>query len=313
MVLQPVGNQAPGTSWLELYLLYRMGGAPQPIMRQANEATVRPTLVKQIVSFKKLFRALTLRIVSDTERKLFAPSLAKMPRFKPLGITGHAPMISAAVSITDQAADKLHALLIKLLHRVSRKRMSAVVDGSDRPVKRKLVLQKAIQFDRSIPKYHHHIWNTVGAKALLVPGTSSHPPPSNGQGSAQAPYFACPACAHLVHVRHKAFHTGNYDATIRCNGCNKAYPARTFQCQCNRQWLFCEDHQLFPVCLRDINPGLKRQLENEPSQNAKIARLSVPESTLSPEAPSAAMREINPRFLSCGLKRKFAHLLPSDG
>ena len=223
-------------------------------------------------------------------------------------------MISAAVCISDDATGNLEALLVRLLHKTPNKKVSAVIDGTVFVSKRKLKLQHAARLDTTIAKCHLNIWvhsSVCDQSPESIPSTqAANSVPGTSMNDS---HLYCPKCTYAVHMGHKAFHTGNLDTTVTCGRCRKATPAYRFRCTCMHRWYQCDDHKRMPGCLRDINPGLKRKLLMCSSQRSKIQRLALAESTPSSENQLEAVREINPRFLSSGLKRKFSHLLPSDG
>ena len=90
-----------GTTWLELYLLYRYCGGEDGIKLPGNSATRRASMRQQVSNFKKTIKEVAKRVLSKEDEMLFRPNRSKKPRLKNYGIPTHMAMANFKVVISD--------------------------------------------------------------------------------------------------------------------------------------------------------------------------------------------------------------------
>ncbi len=69
--VQPIDSNLRPITWVELYILYRLGGYNKPIDDPPGKAAVRATPAKQMIAFKKLSRGLSTHNVGGGLQSVF--------------------------------------------------------------------------------------------------------------------------------------------------------------------------------------------------------------------------------------------------
>ena len=75
-----------GTTWMELYILYRLGGHPEPVTYIHTSAKERPTLKAQLQTFRNSIRTLIHTTMPTKYHPLCKGINISAKRLQPLGI-----------------------------------------------------------------------------------------------------------------------------------------------------------------------------------------------------------------------------------
>ncbi len=98
-----------GITWIELFVLFKKMGYPNPLDNGTRKASTRKSLASQIKAFKLGIRRLARDLLEDEEqRELFRVGKTKGYALKHLGVASHAAHINSMVKITDSIRDAVH-------------------------------------------------------------------------------------------------------------------------------------------------------------------------------------------------------------
>ncbi len=104
-----------GISWVELFVLYKKLGYPNPIKEGSGKAKVRASLAKQLHAFKVGVRRFAKEWVEDERQKsLFSAGKAKGYVWKHLGIASHITHLNAAIRLSESARKDIEQDLLYL-------------------------------------------------------------------------------------------------------------------------------------------------------------------------------------------------------
>ncbi len=95
---QPTDDGQYATSWLELYILFRVLGFAKPVPDKQHQARARATVAMQLSEFKNTFRGVLQRCAFNDEAKQLAkPCEVIVDRLIGLGIKGKHPALCCAI------------------------------------------------------------------------------------------------------------------------------------------------------------------------------------------------------------------------
>ena len=102
IVFTPTDKEDEGTTWLEMFVIYKLCGYGCPI-QNSKGAEKRVSMRQQIDVFKKCVRDI-IRLTCDAQdTDDFKPSKHKKPRLQGLGIQNHEFMISIRIHLSVEA------------------------------------------------------------------------------------------------------------------------------------------------------------------------------------------------------------------
>ena len=240
---KPCHGEEQGTSWLELYILYKMAGGSCVVSNPASKAQARPSMRVQLKEFKRICRFIAKHTMAEEDAKLLKPNLSKKPRLWGLGIETHVAMVNFNVCIKSHAQRQISRHILK--------------SGRHRTVKQ---VEEILHKQRHIPVSTLATVNRCGwSQAIQVhsgPIFASETEKSTIENVAPIPRdevvpklledvykFKCDTCQCEVKSNRKAFRLDTLGAKTWCGNCKKSYEAKTWKCPCNLPWYECGVHR----------------------------------------------------------------------
>ena len=101
-----------GTTWLELFTLYKALGHPCPVKDPLKKAQGKPSLGAQLNSFKLATRRLAKQKLCTQDQKLFKACQRKGYALRRLGVSSRVSMIAGVVRLTSEVQDSLDKELL---------------------------------------------------------------------------------------------------------------------------------------------------------------------------------------------------------
>eukprot|EP00973_Karenia_brevis_P083283 11548322-Karenia_brevis.AAC.1 len=107
MEYKPCKVDEEGTSWPELYTLFKMAGGGCMVENAEGSAEARPSMRVQIKRFQMACRDIVKHTMTAEDAECFKPSAYKKARLKSLGIISHMAMVRLKVVIRSEARQEL--------------------------------------------------------------------------------------------------------------------------------------------------------------------------------------------------------------
>ncbi len=295
-----VDNQYHATTWLELYLIYRVKGYPKPIGDRASKARARATIFSQLNEFKRVVKGVVERAAKDEAAKgALRPMHVTHQRFLNLGIAGRHATINCSVEVDKQTADLIEYNLIRLGHYMSDKKVQLFKEGKVELKANKPNFRGRSGWDSNLKVLKGFVFkeldysaNASGSKRLLQPEC-----------------FQCPSCKASTISTNPAFQSDDLDKVCKCATCKSNAKSNMWLCSCGIKWHTCDKHKHIQLQNSKKPPSgeptarPKRQigpLTNEQLQEIDTKRMRKSSNHLLP--PSS-------NILSAKLRERFAHLL----
>ena len=314
-----------GTTWLEMYILYKMQGGRCCAQAPGPLAIAQPHMRQHVCEFKGLVRKIARLTMEEEDAKIFQASESKYPRLKRLGIANHVPMMCLRIAVHPQASDYIVREVIKSQGRKTAKEIDCIISGEKQIEEKNLSMKGRTRWSRSIRKVAFQIWAGVEEDRgrQVAHDEEGQRPEGGARGSLDL--FKCPRCERWASAGRKAFSIENIGARTWCNSCKTNHMVKEWLCECRKPWFACSLHKGLPDSLR-----ARRSLQAVGEQKGKRRRRQTPSASESDEGSATGAKavqyvqftkkELNvvqkrarPALLSLGLKRKFPHLLRQGG
>ena len=304
LVYYDVDDPQYATTWLELYLLYRIKGYGKPVPDSPMKARPRASLQAQINEFKRVMRGVVRRAVYDEAIKAkLKPLKVTNEKLINLGIKGRLPAICCTIAIDNETAQILEHNLITLGHRVSAAKVQEFREGK-------------ITFIPIVP-----VWKGRAGWDSNIKTQPSKQEPDNQSAIAtfasnhvskrelEQTQFSCPQCNKETPSKNQCFQLQDLDKVNKCKNCKVNVKVRDWMCSCGHTWHLCDIHRSY--CSQQSN---KKPLSNVPSQCRKRMLGPLTHEQLQ-EIDTKRMRRTNqhvlppaPNILSAKLRERFAYL-----
>ena len=149
-----------GTTWLELYTLYRMTGHPEPVTYNTTQATVRPTLRQQLHTFRHTTRQLVINTMPQQAHTLFkGKSDMHGKRLGTLGINTNLAILPWQPDITPSTRTRIAQEILRSQHRLSLKQACAALEEGKAVALRQLQLKGRAKWSANIKPHGQAIYN----------------------------------------------------------------------------------------------------------------------------------------------------------
>ena len=299
-----VEEQQQATTWLELYLLYRIKGYGKPVPDRPSKARARAHIQAQINEFKKAMRGVVQRAIYDEDLKAkFKPHKITNEKFLNLGIKGKFPAICCTIEVDNETAQLLEYNLITLGHRVSAAKVQEFREGITTFIPIVPVFKGRAGWDSNIKvQTAKHKPDNGNAIATLASNKVS-------KRELEQTQFKCPHCNEETQSNKQCFQLQDLDKVNKCKKCKVNVKVRDWMCSCAHTWHLCEIHRSY--CSQQSN---KKPLSNVPSQCCKRMLGPLTHEQLQ-EIDTKRMRRTNqhvlppaPNILSAKLRERFAYL-----
>ena len=246
----------PGTTWLKLYVLYRLMGHPEPIGYQAHKAHARPTLCKQLHTFRRTVRQITMLTMVEHYRRYFTGAMGKGQPLRGLGISTCLAILPMQLCLEATTQLRVAQEIIRSQHRLTQAMAAkALAQGKLVPLRR-LQLKGRVQWARSLRPISQPIFPPTPDSQPHTPTHQAQPPMHQQQeGPAHTPppevvLLQCPTCPHWADGTWAAFALDNLDGRTWCKKCHRSRFVRLWKCPCGLPWATCPNHSGEPHRLR---------------------------------------------------------------
>lgn len=198
--------------------------------KPACSAMVSPSLRKLLKHFARNTRAVAKLFLDESDRELFKPSIRRVPRLQPLGITNKTAAMRWLPFVDDNTSLLLTRSIMSYIRHLTASQTTALAQGT---LEAKM---KRATF-RPVPKWHFIISKFV--REAFFPYQPSTPYILDDANWTST----CHSCDHErnAHTRN-IFSRKTLAKPIWCAGCRKNWPTRTWLCECSLPWFACNTH-----------------------------------------------------------------------
>ena len=255
--------KAAGTTWLELFILFDIGGYRSDAGRMMKDpkaakraearreknikegrsrmnthqasAEIKARLGEELERFKKICRFIGRNDLSkEQEQILKGETEQKHNRLKSLGVIGHHPGIKGVCMIMADEKAKVEEAIFRQKYGTTLKKIKAFNEHKIREDGDTLLVKKARVDIRSCPK-----WGRVTKSNVTTP--SDKP-----QAMYSSRRIACTQCQHQNETALKQLRTAKGFRAIHCAKCGAQTLAKGMKCSCGITWHLCEIHRTDP-------------------------------------------------------------------
>ena len=310
------------TTWIEIYVLYRLRGYARIIDPPSQPTGKKPTADKQIRALINLIRAMSIRTLDQQAKDAFRPGKSTKDNMIGLGIKGTIPVLSCNVYANTHEREQIDKQFVKLARSISDKKLNKFIDGSNGVIARQLALNSQIQWDQKIPNVCRTMQDTQDQWEV---------PDDTTKFVEDVCYYTCPSidCNKVKPNYLKCFQRNNLDNITKCTFCKRKSLAYTWVCQCGKKWHTCVEHgkghdpTIMPITKKPkakakpkIKPSLPKRDKpatheqiTEHESRLKIARSEPPANVASGSGENAtgAMTKMGPN-----IAKRFGYLLNKE-
>ena len=308
-------DPAQGTTWLELYIVYRMLGHPEPVSRDQNLAVAKPTMGAQLREFRAVVRKVVRWAFAGKSMLLFRGTESKGHALRTLGLRTILATMPYQLQLTEGARRAVAQHIVRAQANRSGRQASALLDEGSKVKLQPLRTKGKAQWSRGIPK-----WGAAQVFQQPMPGSMDSSAASGvdchrSRGAASASsdqrtcegpdvtastrplpqtiFVFCPKCQFAVDGTRPAFRIDKLDQKTWCKRCHRSHAISNWACACHTPWHACPRHQGEPARLRQTqrqpvdkksHAAPKRALQDI-STEAEIKRLDQPRRTQPSEDP----------------------------
>ena len=333
-------GEARGTTWLELYTLYKIGGNPCPVKDPIRKAQGRPVVRTQIAVFKAAIRAIAKHTMTEEQEALIRPAKFKGHPLKRLGIDMYLPMIGSRVIMEEKVAKVMDAEILRLKG-LKGKDVKEVLAKTKQLRCGKVSFKNKAAWSRSIKRIGgEERRKEEGEEKEEKIKRKFEQQRKEDEAKYEGVNFQCQTCSGQTAAWRKGFDLRNLGGKTPCKWCHKGVAAKDWRCSCGHQWYQCHLHTDAPVQMRkDREECRRRRKEGEaeeekkqkskPSQHCLESRLAeqddramlqkrVMRQEISREhitsSSAATLQRLARKVCSkTSLKRKFGHLDDTGG
>ena len=115
------GEGAAGTTWIELFILFRMAGHAEPLPADARTAKARPTLGVQLGHFRRLVRRVVAQTFSADAAAYFRGGAFRGQRLRCLGVGTHLSVMPFRPGLTKEVEEQVAIQTIRSQRHLSLK------------------------------------------------------------------------------------------------------------------------------------------------------------------------------------------------
>ena len=155
---QPQGTSMPlhGTTWLELYIVYRISGHPPPIQQPASSPLSRPTLRQQLHLFTLQVRRCCRQYFHTKHHHLFRAGPAKGKRLLGLGIDTHLAILPFQIPLAEHARRRIAVEVLRSQRHMTATQAEQAIRTHQLCTPRPLLLKGRADWENtSNPPKHH--------------------------------------------------------------------------------------------------------------------------------------------------------------
>ena len=258
-------------TWIELYILYRISGNPQPLEPKASTVGDRAkqaiSLDLQLRHFKNQVRKIAERALSGgRDADIFKPMQITHDNLIGIGITGHHPAVAFNVSLTQNTQLQVNKSLILLGMHVSHEKLMQIAQGSSttRYNVKPLSYRGKTGWDSRLITYH----GTLDPLQDHI-NTNSHPCDIDHTSHQKLMFVVqCPTCNQQSPCHNYKFQYSDLDAKIRCSECHKFSAVKYWKCNCAIIWHTCKVHH----CAEKVKPSRKDKLRSSGKNESSIQK-----------------------------------------
>ena len=278
-----------GTTWLELYILYKMCGGMDGVIRPARLAMKKPSMEEYLKTFKMGLKRVSRETMDASDSEHMQPSGDKRARLRGLGISSHMAMVNMRVLITEDAQRELVNHIIRSQRRSTTQKLQEMWHSGSMVPFGKFNGKGRSAWTEGIKASKSGVFVGEEQKLLLrnqqknleselddisSVAASSHlqmtvPPASDGHEvhklslACEELTFKCKTCGDEANAHRKCFDLENRGLSIMCYTCKKTRKSKDWICQCGLTWFCCRKHKL----AAEVARKRKQEKQNEREAN----------------------------------------------
>ena len=127
---QRTNDPAQGTTWIELFIAYRLAGHRSPIDRDENLAAVKPTMGAQLREFRLAIRKIAKWAFGGKDMMLFRGTEAKQQVLRNFGLRTVVATLPLQLNLTSEAAKAVATHVVRAQGQRSTQRAAEMMDNN---------------------------------------------------------------------------------------------------------------------------------------------------------------------------------------
>ena len=262
-----------GTTWIELYVMYKKTGFECAVQEPANKADKKPSMGMQIKEFKRMVREVVHATMQDVDKLLFQASHHQHSRYVGCGIITHMAMINAKVVTSEAVENKITEEIV----RSQRRRKQDVEDFlkglKELPEcrykdKGRTSWSRAIKENTSLNKYLKRNAKEENNKAR----EQTQVVQQETKEAITREFFNCAMCGHHILADRTAFDLCDLGVKTRCKRCNNSWETKMWKCKCKLPWHKCSIHRDSPQKMRDAHEEVPQDVKEIKAKKKEAER-----------------------------------------
>ena len=253
-----------GTTWLELFIVFKLQGHPDPLPADGRRASARPSLQQQLVEFRSLVRNCAELLFESKVANYFKGKAQGMFRLRCLGISTNLAVLPLQLALDAKLIREISIQVIRSQRRWPRRTIEGMIDqGSDIEVRRVSMKGRAKWISSLRP------WKGEVFLPASCPRPAEPRPPRRARADEEqleSTAFECPYCDNKAACERPAFDLTLLDGKTWCKRCKVSRPVRRWRCLCGNLWHACPAHSSLPQRLRDEQARAKAALATQDAQ-----------------------------------------------
>ncbi len=295
-------NGAHATTWIELYILYRIHGFGKPVQDKGSKAGTKASTAQQIAQFKNNIRGVVARTIYNPNHiQYFKPHKTNTYKYKGLAIDGIQVAVNMDVFMTDAQRASVERHIIRLGHFMSDDKVQKFRGAEVKLKPGKLRLTGKVAWDAKL-KHEYQ---------LEVDTPMIHDITDPVYFNSEA-VISCPHCDHATTTI--IIKSNDLDGTSKCTKCKKNVKAKDWKCVCKKPWHTCDFHKFsttssskYSNISKDDAQGTSKATKRTFGPLTQEELINIDNKRRKWSSP--AIYQLAPTLLSAKLRDRFAHIL----
>ena len=264
-----------GITWYELYILYRIRGAPKPLADPEQKAGNKPTAHKQINAFQKQLRGVVKRTLAPSDAAMFKPFKLNHDALAGLALKGNHASVNCNITVNQHEKDTIASAIINLSRNITKQHCQEFLHNTRSITPIDLKLNGKADWDSTLTKFKAKD-AADHCETTLRTWNSVHNPPAMQEYS----YFQCPRCSHVEYSSCKSFQFSDLEHKQKCNACEATTQVKDWKCECEIPWHRCGHHRFSTN--DHITKSMKRETNRQTSATSSVPKKGRPNNASDP-------------------------------
>ena len=333
MPFQRANDPKQGTTWLELYIVYRLAGHAEPISRAGNVAATKPSMGSQLREFRLIVRKIVKWTIGGKAINLFRGTEAKHQLLRSLGLRTVIATLPMQLNITAEISTIVAIHVVRAQANRSFNQAKAIVQEQQRIQLQPFRTKGKASWSEGIRPYKGTIYRpddsrrdqdlqagscskrkTIMEVDVQQEGASasSSSPATPLKGNLPPPqmiFLYCPKCLFAVDGTRAAFTTNKLDHKTWCKRCHRSWAVQNWQCSCHMPWHACPKHKMEPSRLRDDKESKQSRKVHEAAKRP-LAAACTEEGANQLDQAGRQASNLHEEEIDLGPKRPKGRILP---